>query len=91
MSRIGITKQGNDYASVIQDYDRIPKAVLAAMLVSRCSVGGDMLQTDAGEQQVNEIIAWEWRRLNQNGIVPQAPPKAFKDRALAEDARDAEW
>ena len=93
MSRMGITKKGNGYADAIVDYDKIPKAVLAAMLVSRCSVGGEMLQTDEGEREMNDIIAWEWRTLYQNGIVPQAPPRPFQERAAAEDARQdsAEW
>jgi hypothetical protein len=60
---------GSQYADVLSTYDRIPKAVLAAIAVSYGSAGGDNLQ-DA-EARVLE----EWRILHENGIVPQAPPR----------------
>jgi hypothetical protein len=61
-------KRGNCYAAQIRGYDKIPKAVLAAIAVSYASGGGDWLE-NASDNVLNE-----WRILYNNGIVPQRPP-----------------
>lgn len=61
-------KKGNSYAAVMgSDYDLIPKAVFAAIAVSRVSLGGDRL--DVAKDRIME----EWRILYENRIVPQKP------------------
>ena len=62
-------KRRNAYSRTLGGlYDRIPKAVLAAIAVSFATQGGDFL--DEAEKRVLE----EWTILHQNGIVPQKPP-----------------
>lgn len=65
-------KHSNEYAQLLRWYSDIPKAVLAAICVSLVARCGSELQPTAVERAVLD----EWLVLHQNGIVPQAPPKA---------------
>jgi hypothetical protein len=68
-----INKKSNEYAEVISEiYDRIPKAVLAAIAVSFSLILNEGQDFD----QVQDTILTEWRILNENGIVPQKPIKS---------------
>jgi hypothetical protein len=68
MSRHGITKLSNAYVEVLGDlYDKTPKAVLAAVVVSLLSNGGDEFEP------VPERFLAEWGTLYANRIVPQKP------------------
>jgi hypothetical protein len=68
-----INKKSNEYAEVISEiYDRIPKAVLAAIAVSFSLILNEGQDFD----QVQDTILTEWRILNVNGIVPQKPIKS---------------
>lgn len=73
---MGITKLGNEYARAVVEYERIPKAVFAAIAYSFAS---RILATCGGDSDsptmIEAAIIEEWKILNQNGIVPQAPPK----------------
>lgn len=68
-----MTKLNNEYSDMIGFADQIPKTVLAAMVVSMLSNGGDHLGTEAGIQKVREAIATEWQDLYTCGIVSQKP------------------
>ena len=60
----------NEYQQAIslKLYDRIPKAVLAAIVVSQ------MINMHGFEfDEIDNAIIDEWRILNLNGIVPQKP------------------
>jgi hypothetical protein len=59
----------NAYVAEIQNYDRIPKAVLCAIAVSLLSTGGENMEG------VEARLVEEWRILHQNGIVAQSPDK----------------
>ena len=61
-------KISNDYAAEIAHYERMPKAVLAAIAVSFTSCGGDNMDG------VTDRLIDEWWALHQAGIVPQKPP-----------------
>jgi hypothetical protein len=64
------TKITNEYAQTLGDlYDKVPKAVLAAVVVSLMSCGGDNLEDDMPRQLLDE-----WQCLHECGIVPQRPP-----------------
>jgi hypothetical protein len=69
-------KLSNEYARSLVDYARVPKAVLAAVAYSLAS---RILEGEGRDSEsptiVEEFIIEEWRVLNQNGIVPQEPPK----------------
>lgn len=61
-------KLSNEYAAALgQLFERTPKAVLGAVVVSLLSNGGDDLES------VPARLINEWRILHENGIVPQAP------------------
>lgn len=61
-------KLSNEYVAVLGPlFERTPKAVLGAVVVSLLSCGGDDLE------QVRARLLNEWRVLHENGIVPQAP------------------
>jgi len=63
-------KVGNDYADRLEEiYDKVPKAVLAAIAVSSLTVGGDYLE------EAKARLVYEWDILYKNGIVSQKPPK----------------
>ena len=67
-------KLGNAYAALLEgDYDRIPKAVLAAIAVSfACRIigeGSEIERLAASRRVVRE----EWAVLYGNGVVPQEP------------------
>jgi len=64
-----VMKVKNEYSRQLKDYDRIPKAVLAAIAVSFATQGGDFLD------EANERIFEEWQILYQSGIVSQKPFK----------------
>jgi hypothetical protein len=59
----------NEYLDSCPMLDKTPKAVIAAVVVSLLSSGGDEF----------DQVAWrflsEWRTLHDNGIVPQRPPR----------------
>ena len=61
----------NEYATAIPGplYEQTPKAVLAAIVVSLLSCGGDRME------DVEEGLRAEWEALHVAGIVPQKPPK----------------
>jgi len=79
MSNLRGFKIGNEYAALLGFYDRIPKAVLAAIAVSYATSGGDFLRL------AEPNVAREWQILNQAGIVPQAPPKDIAAKILPEE------
>jgi hypothetical protein len=60
-------KKSNDYANLIADYDKIPKAVFAAIAVSQMVQLGDNIEF------INDALKQEWYILYRNGIVPQKP------------------
>jgi hypothetical protein len=64
-------KQHNEYERLIGEelYAKTPKAVLAAIVASFCSVGGDY------PESVPDGMLREWTILHDNGIVPQKPPR----------------
>lgn len=66
----GIFKTENAYQKVLSRklYERMPKAVLAAIAVSYAS-----RQTNEDFSLVEAEILKEWSILNANGIVPQKP------------------
>lgn len=73
-------KKGNKYLSWLEEgcYERIPKAVWAAIAISRLSGGGDFL-----DETITELVLEEWACLHKSGIVPQAPyrkPQLTKDQ-----------
>lgn len=63
-------KSSNEYAQAFGPlYDKIPKAVFAAVAYSYAGwAGGEEAKTT--EEQV-ELFLKEWRVLWENGIVPQ--------------------
>jgi hypothetical protein len=65
-------KKLNNYALAIEGYDKIPKAVFAAIAFSYATCGGDHW-----EYGTNNILD-EWEMLHANGIVPQKPPRRQK-------------
>jgi hypothetical protein len=69
-----MSKLRNSYQEVLDRdvFDRMPKAVLAAIAVSFANqiAGAEDIESFDGCQA---RILDEWRILNQNGIVPQRP------------------
>jgi len=63
-------KTHNDYARCIVDYERIPKAVLAAIAYSFAS---RLIEDNDSPTMVDAAIMDEWATLHINGIVPQKP------------------
>ena len=73
----GIGKVGNEYASQLGSlYNEMPKAVLAALVVSWLSSGGDHMEGVAG------AALYEWWTLYYAGIVPQRPPRPRVSNAI---------
>ena len=71
MSRpTGVFKTYNEYQRLIKNYDNIPKAVLAAVLVSKI-----LLSNGGNFDAVDRDIAEEWKTLYEAGVVPQKPLK----------------
>lgn len=64
----GIFKTTNEYQSSIQNYDIIPKAVFAGLVVS-------YLVNNQGIEfnNIDNAIREEWEMLYKNGIIPQKP------------------
>lgn len=64
-------KLANEYQKMIGAdlYRRTPKAVLAAIVASLYSCGGD------NPEDVKWALLNEWEILHANGIVPQVPPR----------------
>lgn len=60
-------KKINEYSDSIGYYERVPKAVFAAIAVSALTVGGDYLN------EAEPRLAREWWALYNAGIVPQKP------------------
>lgn len=54
-------------------YERVPKAVFAAIAVSLLTCGGDFL--DEGQEATRKRVLDEWTALHSNGIVRQKPIK----------------
>lgn len=70
MSRpTGVMKVSNEYAQLFPDYDRIPKAVFAAIAASALNVC--FCEDDL--TKVNGALIREWQTLHNAGIVPQKP------------------
>jgi len=68
-----MTKKYNEYALELGAlYEKIPKAVFAAIAISALTQGGDYL--DEAQNRIME----EWLILYQNGIVSQKPPRKDK-------------
>jgi hypothetical protein len=66
----GGVKTTNEYAKKFPDFDRTPKAVIAALCWSLAErLHGNYDDGTNGE----EIIRDEWIALHANGIVPQRP------------------
>lgn len=65
----------NQYAALLENFDEIPKSVLAAIAVSLA-----LLQNEEDLSSVSKIINDEWRVLHENGIVPQRPRKATRKK-----------
>lgn len=65
---MNLQNKSNQYQKLLKEYDKIPKAVLAAIAVSYA-----LLRTDEDFEKVEEEIKREWAILHQNGIVPQKP------------------
>ncbi len=65
-------KLSNEYARAIVSYERIPKAVLAAVAYSYAS---RLIGDSDSPTMVESAILEEWQVLHDNGIVPQEPPK----------------
>ena len=63
-------KTSNEYARAIVSYERIPKAVLAAVAYSFAS---RLIPDGDSPTMVEMAILDEWDTLHQNGIVPQEP------------------
>lgn len=71
MKRSGYSKTMNEYAECLGPlYTQAPKAVHAAVAVSVLTMGGNVLD------EARDRFRAEWRTLWENGIIPQAPPKA---------------
>ena len=61
-------KVSNEYALAIPDYDKMPKAVLAALAMSLA------LRLSADDfQEARRLLHEEWVALYDAGIVPQKP------------------
>lgn len=69
-------KLSNEYARALVDYERMPKAVLAAVAYSLAAriLGGEGRDGES-PTVIEEFIIEEWRVLRLNGIVPQEPLK----------------
>ena len=68
--KVNVMKIGNEYAQQLEEYyDKIPKAVLAAIAVSFATFQTDDLSKAPG------LIYDEWITLHANGIVKQKPRK----------------
>lgn len=63
-------KTSNEYARSLVAYDRIPKAVLAAVAYSFAS---RIIEDSDSPTMIELAILDEWDVLHQNGIVPQGP------------------
>ena len=64
----GVTKKSNEYARMFRDYDKIPKAVFAAIAFSMC-----FFSVEEDEERARERFNEEWEALHNCGIVPQKP------------------
>lgn len=63
-------------------YDDVPKAVLAAIAVEMLRdqyAPGIPLDTEGGAQGAKDAIVAEWVHLHRLGIVPQEPPKDWRN------------
>lgn len=73
MSRpMGIFKTENGYQKLISRelYEKIPKAVLAAIAVSYL-----LNHQNVNQENIDIDLKREWATLHENGIVPQKPLK----------------
>lgn len=64
-------KKENEYNQMVTNglYDRTPKAVFAALVVSEY-----INRLGVEPDEINNAILAEWGQLHRSGIVPQAPP-----------------
>jgi hypothetical protein len=71
-------KKLNNYAQAIprEMYERIPKAVWAAIATSALTHGGDEME------HAEFRVAYEWWSLHNAGIVPQKPYMPLPDADL---------
>ena len=74
MTRQGVFRTTNEYQRLIVDYDKIPKAVLAAIAVSALNLA--FCEDDL--DKVNEALINEWNVLHSAGIIPQKPIREVK-------------
>lgn len=62
------SKEFNTYAKCLDpDYEKIPKAALAAIAVSFATCGGDQIE------HAHERVVREWWVLFENGIIKRRP------------------
>ena len=76
-------KSQNDYTNALRKvepgmYDRIPKAVWAALAISFAILKGDADGNELTFEQVPDAIREEWDALERAGIVPQ--PVAWRKK-----------
>ena len=65
-------KKKNEYSELVNDiYDRTPKAVFAAIVVSEY-----INRLNIPAEELSESVLKEWAVLHENGIVPQKPPNS---------------
>jgi hypothetical protein len=60
----------NDYQRCFPDFDKTPKAVIAAMAYSFA-----LTQCEGDSERAKQLIIDEWTILHQNQIISQKPPK----------------
>ena len=66
----------NDYLGSLGDlYEKAPKAVLAAVLVSLIIKDTNCIPEDG--PIIRDEFCKEWLALYRNGIVPQSPPASY--------------
>lgn len=67
-------KQRNEYDRALEPgvYDAAPKSVLAAIAISRLTLGGDRLDL------ATRALVTEWDTLHSNGVVPQPVPPSLR-------------
>ena len=68
----GVFKTENGYQQLIDPalYEKTPKAVFAALVVSFL-----LNHQNVNQSNIDLDIKREWATLHENGIIPQKPPK----------------
>jgi hypothetical protein len=65
----------NEYQKDFPNFERTPKAVIAAVAYSLA-----MRLSEDDPARAEKLLRDEWRVLHQNNIVPQVPPNAGNQR-----------